>query len=317
MTAALPAPAWEKQSMNNCGPATLAMALRFYGWEGDQEDISEVVKPIPEDRNVNPEELAYWVRTRAGWLNAEYRVNGTLDLLKTLIAAGFPVIIEESFRFEEPFWPNDDLWAAHYLLLTAYDDAAQTFTGQDSFHGADQVVSYLKLDEDWRIFNRVYLLVYLPAQEAELRALLGPDWDPDTNRQRALERTRMETQQDPQDAFAWFAWGNNLVYFEEYEQAAQAYDRARQIGLPQRMLRYQFGPFFAYFHAFRTEDLLALTKYALARTPNSEEALLWQGWGQYREGDTPGAVNSWRAALQARPGYEDALYALNFVGATP
>ncbi len=48
-------------------------------------------------------------------------------------------------------------------------------------------------------------------------------------------------------------------------------------GLPQRMLRYQFGPFLAYFNALRTEDLLALTDYALDRTANSEEALLWRG----------------------------------------
>ena len=29
-----------------------------------------------------------------------------------------------------------------------------------------------------------------------------------------------------------------------------------QCGLPQRMLRYQFGPFFAYFHTGRIDDLL-------------------------------------------------------------
>src|SRR3990172_1728670 len=32
----LPAPAWERQDINNCGPASLAMYLRFYGWGGDQ-----------------------------------------------------------------------------------------------------------------------------------------------------------------------------------------------------------------------------------------------------------------------------------------
>ena len=143
----LPAPAWEKQDINNCGPASLAMYLRFYGWEGDQFAIAELLKPQREDRNVNVEELVYYVRTRAGWLNAEYRVGGDISLLKRLLAAGIPVMIEESFYFEEPFWPNDDLWAAHYNLLTGYDDVAQAFTGQDSFYGSNQVVSYATLDE--------------------------------------------------------------------------------------------------------------------------------------------------------------------------
>jgi hypothetical protein len=34
-----------------------------------------------------------------------------------------------------------------------------------------------------------------------------------------------------------------------YEEAALAYDKAREIGLPLRMFRYQFGPFLAYFHS--------------------------------------------------------------------
>src|SRR5690606_4593583 len=80
-------PAYEKQTPNNCGPATLSMALKMYGWEGSQSDISDVVKPILQDRNVNPEELRYYVRTRAGWLNLEYRVGGTIEILKRLLAA--------------------------------------------------------------------------------------------------------------------------------------------------------------------------------------------------------------------------------------
>lgn len=315
----LPAPAWEKQDINNCGPAALAMHLRYYGWEGDQFDISDSIKPVREDRNVNVEELVQYVRTRAGWLNAEYRVGGTLALLKQLLAAGIPVMIEESFTFEEPFWPNDDLWAAHYQLLTGYDEVSQTFTGQDSFYGADQLIAYEILDANWKIFNRVYILIYLPEQESQIKDILGPDWDVDANRQRALEAAQAEAEANPDDAFAWFNIGSNQVYFGDYSAAAQAYDQARTLGLPQRMLRYQFGPFFAYFHTGRIDELMTITAYALERTPNAEEALLWRGWGYYRqsEPDVNQAVTLWRQALEAHPAYQDALYALEFVGATP
>ncbi|HSQ39016.1 MAG TPA: hypothetical protein VLM78_02555, partial [Anaerolineales bacterium] len=80
----LTSPAYEKQDINNCGPAVLSMALRMYmyGWEGDQFDIANIVKPIKQDRNVNPEELRYYILNEAGWLKAEYRVAGNLDLLK-------------------------------------------------------------------------------------------------------------------------------------------------------------------------------------------------------------------------------------------
>ncbi len=313
----LPAPEWEKQDWNNCGPTTLALYLRFYGWDGDQFTISDVVKPLREDRNVNVEELAYYVRNYAGWLNIEYRVGGDLQTIKKMLASGIPVMIEESFKLEEAFWPNDDLWAAHYILLTGYDDANQTFTSQDSYYGANQTIEYDALDREWKIFNRVYILVYYPNQEETVKSLLGADWDVDVNRQHALEIAQAETEADPTDAFAWFNVGTNQVYFGNYSDAATAYDNARNLKLPQRMLRYQFGPFFAYFHSGRTEDLLALTEYALERTPNSEEAMLWHGWAMYRKGEVNKAISDFRDALKANPNYEDAKYALDFIGANP
>jgi len=60
----------------------------------------------------------------------------------------------------------------------------------------------------------------------------------------------------------------------------------------------------------RHEDLLTLTGYALQRTPNSEEALLWLSWGLYRLGNINGAVADFNAALEANRFYTDAQYAL-------
>ena len=62
---------------------------------------------------------------------------------------------------------------------------------------------------------------------------------------------------------------------------------------------------------------MALTDYALQRTPNSEEALLWHGWGLYRQGDSNGAIADFMAALEANRFYQDAQYALDFVRANP
>jgi len=315
----LNSPPYEKQTPNNCGPAALSMMLHIFGWSGTQKDISDVIKPVTGDRNVNPEEMAYWVRNYAGWLRIEYRVGGDLETLKRLLAAAYPVIIESttSLNPDDSGWPDDDLWAAHYLLLTGYDDATQTFTVQDTYRGPDKKISYEQIMTEWKPFNYLYMVVYLPEQEEEMKGLLASNWDPDPNRQNSLTSSQAATVQDPSDAFAWFNLGSNLVYFERYDEANAAYDKARELSLPQRMFRYQFGPFIANFQANRTDDLLALTDYALQRTEMSEETWLWHGWALYRKGDGKGAVADWRKALAIHPGYEDALYALNFVGATP
>lgn len=303
--ASIKSPEYEKQTANNCGPATLSMALHLYGWEGNQADISNLIKPVSGDRNVNPEELRYYVRTQAGWLNLEYRVGGDIQLLKRLLAANYPVIVETvtSLNPADALGPNDDLWAAHYLLLTAYDDSTQEFTVQDSYHGPDLKISYSQLEADWKPFNNVYLLTYFPQFEEEVKTLLGSDWDPNLNRQRVLAHTESLISTPSADAFDWFNYGSNMVYFERYDEAARAYDKSRELGLPLRMFRYQFGPFLAYFHSNRNDDLLTLTDYSRGVTEMSEEAWLWYGFGLYRKGDYDGALKAWQKADSINPNF--------------
>ena len=311
--ASLPAPDFEKQTMNNCGPAALATYLRFYGWEGNQESVAEILKPRPEDRNVNVEELVYFVRNNAGWLNIEYRVGGDLSIIKNLIANGIPVMIEESFHMDQKYWPTDDLWAGHYQFITGYNDATHTFVAQDTYYGPDLVVSYDELENNWQSFNHVFIMIYPPDKEETVKQILGDDWDVDQNRQRALEDSILATQLEANNTYAWFNLGSNLVYFERYGEAASAYDRARELGFPQRMLRYQFGPFIAYFNSLRNDDLKAIAKYAINITPNSEEARLWMGWAHFRDGDRQAALSEFKKALYYNEAYIDAQYALDYI----
>lgn len=308
-------PAWEKQDWNNCGPATLALGLRYYGWEGDQYDISDLIKPDRGDRNVNIDELAYYVRTRAGWLGVQFRVNGTVDLLKRFLAAGFPMIIEKGYVIESS--GPDAGWAGHYLLLTGYEDARRIFIAQDTFTGADEEVSYEALDEGWQAFNRVFMAIYPMDQQDSVNRLLGPDVDEVDNRNAALDTARAEVVEDSENAFAWFNVGMNMLYFEQYEPAAQAFDTALSLGLPWRFTRYQFGPYIAYFNQGRYQDVIDLANATLQRTNKAEESMLWRGWARYQLGDLFGAIEDFRAALKVNPNYLDAQYALDFVGATP
>lgn len=306
------------QGPNNCGPATLALYLRYYGWVGDQYTISDLVKPVSADRNVNIEELLSYARNNAGWLQSRFRVGGTIELLKQFLANGIPVMIEEGLILEESYWPNDDQWAGHYLLLTGYDDQKGLFVGQDTNLGPNRETSYRELDENWIAFNRVYFLLYHPSQEELVKTILGPNWEPQYNRQAALDTAQSEIDADSGNVFAWFNLGSNLVYFDRYEEAAAAYDEARQLGWPQRMLRYQFGPYISYFNLGRMEDLIALVDYNLILVARkSEEAYIWRGWALFRLGDNIGAIENFRLAHDINPTSVDALYALNQMGVTP
>ena len=240
---------------------------------------------------------------------------GDLQLLKLLLAANYPVIIEEASTLlpEDANGPRDDLWDAHYLLVNGYDDETGTVTAQDPLRGPDKKIAYETLMQDWKPFNYLYILIYLPQDEAEVQAILGENWNADQNRQRALEISQQQTAADPKDAFAWFNLGANLVYFDRYAESAQAFDQAFTLGLPQRMTRYQFWPFSAYFNADRIDYLLELTEntYKPINGNYSEEALLWHGYALLRKGDINGASADWNKALKVHPNYCDAQNAIN------
>jgi tetratricopeptide (TPR) repeat protein len=310
----LETPKYEKEIYNNCGAATLTMMLRMYGWEGNQDDIASVIKPNVDDKNVNIDELVYYIRNYAGWLNADFRVAGDIELLKRLLANGFPIIIESGMRLDQSYRVNDDRWAGHYLLVTGYDDEVDLFTTQDSWYSPNRMLTYGELDENWKAFNRAYLLVFLPDQSGQIEKLVGAGWNEEANRVNALNKALDETDANPEDVFAWFNVGTNLLYFERYAEASQAYDTAIRLGIPQRMLRYQFGPFIAYFKTARNDDLQALAEYALKITPTSEENRLWYGWALFREGDRATAIDEFNKALHINPNYLDARYALDYVG---
>jgi tetratricopeptide (TPR) repeat protein len=221
------------------------------------------------------------------------------------------VIVEKGFILQ----PDEagGGWAAHYLLLTGYDDGKGVFVTQDSFRTANALLPYEEMDALWRTFNRVYLLVYPADQEEQVEWLLGPHADVEFNREHALQTAQAEIEADIEDAFAWFNLGMNLVYFERYAEAAQAFDAALSIGLPARFMYYQFGPYIAYFNTGRYQDVIDLAKATLRRTQKAEESLLWRGWAYYQLGRIADAERDFRAALEVNPNSLDAQHAMQFL----
>lgn len=313
----LPAPTFDPrkdyQDWNNCGPATLALALRFWGWQGDQFTISEVVRPKRQDKNVNIDELVGYVNASAAGLQAEVRVGGDQPLLEKLIAGGYPVVIEESFRVEKPAWPGDDQWAGHYLLLTGYDEQSQLFTAQDSYYGPDRLTPYADVAENWQAFNHVYLVIFPKDDLQKVQTLLAEDWPVEANLTQTATALQGQLQSDPGNAFTWFNLGSTLTAEQDYTSAALAFGKARALGLPARMLRYQFGPFIAAYQTGNQKDLSRLADYALQVTPDSEEALLWKGWAYELAGDHLNAIALFNQALQANPNYQEVEKALAIV----
>jgi len=295
------------QTWNNCGPATLSMNLSYFGIKVGQDKIGAVLRPEKDDKNVSPEELVEFARLQG--LHALVRVNGDATRVKALLAAGIPVLVETWYEPE----PNDGM--GHYRLIVGYDDAARTWIAYDSYdsHGIKKGEAYsgIRLPYDsfdglWKVFGRTYLAIYDESRAAAITDVLGTDLEETAMWQRALAEDLAEVQSNPKDAFAWFNVGTDHVALGDFKAAAEAYDTARRMKLPWRMLWYQFGPFRAYYEVGRHKEVISLADITIKTAVNDEELFFWKGLAQKALGDLVGAKASFEQAVKLRPTYQDA-----------
>ncbi len=296
-----------KQTFNNCGPANLTQTLNYLGYDIIQEEVADYLKPNSEDRNVSPWQIADYVNERTGGsLKAIARSGGTLELLKQFIAAGYPVVIEKGYDL-----PTDG-WYGHYLTVFGYDDEQQILYSQDSFlgpfDGSGRTDDYEEFLFYWQQFNYTFYVVYYPSQEAEVEAILGPELADSMAMWRLVAaRAQDEIDTDSANMFAWFNLGTALTEMgaatgeaQYYQGAVQAYDEARAIGLPPRMLWYQFRPYLAYLRVDRHDDVIALADATLESQGgrNVEETYWYKGVALEEQGFISEAITNYQAALE-------------------
>lgn len=312
----------EYQQFNNCGPANLAMALSYWGWQGDQRDTRAFLRPNREvdDKNVMPAEMVAFIQQSTN-LKAMTRVGGDIDLLRGLIAAGFPVVIEAGHH------PPEDWWMGHYLVVSGYDDAQSLFWVQDSLASPDVPTPYTELSQRWwRDFNYVYLVIYPPERESEVLKLLGPHAEAAFSFQTAAQRALKEIPvlQGRDQFFAWFNLGSSRVGLGDYAGAAQAYDQAFALyqnlseeQRPYRLMWYQVGPYEAYYAVGRYQDVinLANTTFFWVGQPVLEESYYWRGLAYAALGQTNLAMADFEKAATLNPYYAPPRAELEKLGA--
>jgi tetratricopeptide (TPR) repeat protein len=273
-----------------------------------------------------PYEMADYVTSHTD-LNVVHRVGGDLDLLKRLLSAGYPVLVEKGTYLTDLTGVLS--WMGHYQVLTGYNDGEEYFIAQDSYIQPDHKVSYDEMIKNWRAFNYTYLVIYPPEEEAQIQSLLAADWDETSNYQNAALKASNEIYglAGIDQYFAWFNRGTNLMHLQDYAGAALAYDEAFAVypnipedERPWRMLWYQTGPYFAYFYSQRYYDVLYLadgTLNAMQSDRNLEESYYWRGMAKNVLGDTQGAIQDFLTSLEYHQGFEPALYQLDLLGVTP
>ncbi len=297
------------QTFNNCGPASLSMALSYYGIYKSQEELGKALRPYQvkngdnDDKSVSLDELG--AKAEEFGLLAYHRPNGTPELLKQFIAHDMPVITVTWLK------PNDDI--GHYRMMRGYDDNQRVFIQDDSYQGKNLVYTYEAFNEIWDKFNYEYLVLVPKDKQTLAETILGADLDEKTAWTHAIELSEKQLQQDPENVDARFNLSVAAYYTGDYRRSVQEFEKV-QSRLSFRTLWYQIEPLRAYYELGQYDKVLSISESILNNHNRAfSELYLLRGDVYIKQGKREAAREEYKKAVQYNDSMQAARDALNSV----
>ena len=142
------------QDAYQCGPAALAMVLRYYGVDADRDAIARLLY-LPSLGGALNLDLEFYARRRGLQARA---FAGSLDAVKAVLARDRPLVVFQDLGVA-------GLPVPHFAVLLGYDDEA----GVVILHSgttAYRVVPYAEFERTWSARGRWTLLITPPGVAA-------------------------------------------------------------------------------------------------------------------------------------------------------
>jgi hypothetical protein len=211
-----------RQTLNNCGPAAVVMALSTLGIDESQEVARLAMRGPDVRRGMGPTRVGPWVDERFG-LKAMWRFSGTNELMKQLVTNGFAPMVTQ--------WMVDPNISriSHWRVVRGYDDAKGVFYVNDSMLGNNVPLTYGWFDQNWLAFGYRYMVIFQPEDEPLLRAIIGEHWDDYTMRKSHYQRMKAAALAQGTSA-AWIAYGEAAYQFGLFEESIVAIEKGLDLG---------------------------------------------------------------------------------------
>lgn len=297
------------ETWNNCGPASLSMALSYFGINESQQVLGELLRPYEnstgdnDDKDVTFEELANEARTFG--LLAYYRPDGNMQLLKRFLAIGLPVVAETVMT------KDDDI--GHYRVVKGYDENADVITQDDSMQGHNVPFSYADFDYMWKKYNYEYLVLVPKAKQGLAEAILGKDLNVRTAWQKTVKMDEAALAANPGDVDSTFNLSVADYYVGNYQGSVNEFEKV-QSQLPFRTLWYQIEPIEAYYALGDYQQVFSLTASILNNGNRAFSQLyILRGDIDKKEGDLQAAKAEFQNAVFYNIHLKAAQDALNSV----
>lgn len=242
------------QSFNNCGPATLSMALSWYGINAPQEELAEKMRPYQhpkgdnDDKTIFTYEFVDWAKEYG--VEAVGRVNGDIDLIRKFLSNGYPVVVKTWLKSGEDI--------GHFRLVTGYDDDQQLIYFDDSYDGPNRKMNYYDFLSLWQPFNYSYIVLYHNTSENVISKIIGHDWNEEASYRNSISRAEKESEKDSSNVYPIFNISTASYHIGDYQRSVNEYEKVKS-KLPRRMLWYQIEPIKSYFQLEEYDNVFEIS----------------------------------------------------------
>ena len=281
------------QTFNNCPAGGLAITLSYYGIVRTQKQLADELRPNwnlngkNDDKSTPPERVAEGSKKYG--LIPYYRANGSIELLKKLIANDTPILMRTRLNMHEDYH--------HYRVVKGYDDATKEIIQDDSYDGPNIRFKYSDFLKLWKVYNYEYLVFATPLNKAVIEKILAAELDPMVAWKNAAARAEGELARNPTDNAARFNLAVSLYYAEDYTGAVAEFEKVES-SLSRYALWFRIEPIKAYFELKNDARVFSLAdKIFAAGNLGYSELYLLRGQTYLRAGQRDLARSDFERAV--------------------
>ncbi|MDE3075092.1 MAG: C39 family peptidase [Chloroflexota bacterium] len=209
------------QTLNNCGPASVAEVLDFYGVHRTQAQVAAVLRPNLPQYGMSLYGVPFYAQSVG--MQATLGSGGNDQLIKSLISNGFPVIVADLVSTQERI--------RHFRPIDGYDDQQGYFIGSDPYLGPNHRIPYSEFDQLWKISQEQFVAIY-PAKNKDLvQAVIAQHWDRSAAYQKQLALAQQRAAQLPHLGWTWMGLADAQIETGDLAGATQSLRKASELGL--------------------------------------------------------------------------------------
>lgn len=150
------------QTYNNCGPAAIAEVLAYWGINRTQAEVRAVLRVDGPLTGMTVYGVPSYAR--AAGLRALVGMGGTEQLVKLMVAAGFPIVVHQVVSLSDS--------TGHWRPMQSYDDRQGSFVTSDPYLGPGYTIGYDAFAQMWAQRGYGFFVLYPARRQAALTAVL-------------------------------------------------------------------------------------------------------------------------------------------------